>query len=788
MASETSPDEHHLLEFHRTVDLDLDLNTTLPPIDEDGEMGIKPAVSSTPISSPDIDSAPQRRGTSVTELEPHDVYQLMNCPSHEPVIERCCSWFFATVIVLSTYTTLLSGLFLIIACLKPYYGNLVGDTGGLAPSSATLLSAFFAKTIELSYVTVSVAFVGQLLSRRALRRGSQGISISDMSLRMWITQPGSLFMQWETLRYSGGTLLGIIALIATLVSMLYTTAAEALVSPKSAMGPVYERLLYGNVSTQFANPTYLEAQCDTPITATIDPSASRNETCVSMEIVGRAYHDFEQYMEQWSGLAQANNATSTSLTTRLRPHGSLYDNTTVTGSWIEVTDMKATSERFKRMVNNVTAAFPHGGLYDAARNPRNGIRQPNDVTGDGKYILQASVPAPAINVLCAGLSKEELVPMIYTEWPNHEPFNATSWYTKAPTYYQNTNKTVVDEVFGFGPGTDQLTPVFPIYPTEFNTIFNAKVENSSALYLLGTTPVGHNPAYVLCALKAKQSGLCSAQYQVDSSGAELSTRCEDPKDELQYSRRVPDVSEDYYEINWKSVGWLWLDAVSLGSGIAGEDASIERLLMQMVPAYDNSSNTASLNANLPSIAEAMAVLTSVTLMISSQDAPYVPFWNYSAPILSPPVQQVFNATLQSSGYASGNAVAWQKSFYVVLVLAFLTSVLFMAFFMVEVRGRLLNDFTEPSSMFSLAINSPPTARLQGACGGGPSGRQLQDRWHVGMVEDSHHYYIRPIADGEFVPPDPGSDDETGKGGGAHLAVHEYRSVSRGAASPMSFLY
>ena len=94
----------------------------------------------------------------------------------------------------------------------------------------------------------------------------------------------------------------------------------------------------------------------------------------------------------------------------------------------------------------------------------------------------------------------------------------------------------------------------------------------------------------------------------------------------------------------------------------------------MVPAYDNSSNTASLNANVPSVAEAIAVLTSVTLMISSQDAPYVPFWNYSGyanQILPSPVQQIFNATLQSSGYASGHAVNWQKSFYVVLVLAFL---------------------------------------------------------------------------------------------------------------------
>lgn len=142
--------------------------------------------------------------------------------------QRRCSLVFATLIVLAVYTTIFSGIFFVIACVKPFYGRLIGSNASLNASTASLLSALVAKTIELSYVTVCVAFLGQLLSRRALASGSEGVSIADMTLRTWITQPGSLLMQWETLRYVGWTTLGALTLIVALVAMLYTTAAEAL--------------------------------------------------------------------------------------------------------------------------------------------------------------------------------------------------------------------------------------------------------------------------------------------------------------------------------------------------------------------------------------------------------------------------------------------------------------------------------------------------------------------------------------------------------------------------------
>jgi hypothetical protein len=98
----------------------------------------------------------------------------------------------------------------------------------MAPSTASLLSAFFAKTIELSFVTVFVAFLGQVLTRRALMKHSSGITIADMSMRSWIMQPGTLITHWENVRHSGLTFLGMISLTTAIMAMLYTTAAETL--------------------------------------------------------------------------------------------------------------------------------------------------------------------------------------------------------------------------------------------------------------------------------------------------------------------------------------------------------------------------------------------------------------------------------------------------------------------------------------------------------------------------------------------------------------------------------
>jgi len=152
----------------------------------------------------------------------------LKCPTTKTIVHRRLGWVPITILVLAVYSTAVSGLYLVVAFLKPRYGKTVGVDGKVAPSTASLLSTLFAKTVELAYVTVCVAFLGQVLTRRAITKGSKGISIADMSMRTWIMQPGSMIVHWESLRYSGWTILGAITLTATIVAMLYTTAAEAL--------------------------------------------------------------------------------------------------------------------------------------------------------------------------------------------------------------------------------------------------------------------------------------------------------------------------------------------------------------------------------------------------------------------------------------------------------------------------------------------------------------------------------------------------------------------------------
>lgn len=171
--------------------------------------------------------SPQTPGFLKTPQTPALVYSSTSCPTSSTVLQRRFGWVPVTIFVLAIYATALSGLYLAVAFWKPRWTT-VGDGRNIAPSTATLLSAFLAKTMELAYVTICVAFLGQVLSRRALVENSRGVSISDMSMRAWIMQPGSMIVHWETLRHSALTFLGLIALTASLVAMLYTTAAEAL--------------------------------------------------------------------------------------------------------------------------------------------------------------------------------------------------------------------------------------------------------------------------------------------------------------------------------------------------------------------------------------------------------------------------------------------------------------------------------------------------------------------------------------------------------------------------------
>jgi len=469
-----------------------------------------------------------------------------------------------------------------------------------------------------------------------------------------------------------------------------------------------------------------------------------------MEHVGQAYHNFEQWLTGWSRLVHGGNQTSDQLQLRPLPTASIGDNTTVAGSWIEIQNITELSLKHGRMVNNITMAMPHSGIPAAAMDPKNDIRQPQGASGEGKYSVEASVPSPAVNVLCVGMNSSELAPLIYSEWPNSH-FNATEYSayppSNIPSYPSWLNTTVVDDLFGFGEKYGQRPPVFGTYPVSNNTILNTTgVWPANAIYLVGK-PSTH-PEYVLCSIRGKETGVCSTRYDAASSGASLSSNCENNSNPLQYNHTNPAFIEGLWSPDWKNVATEWASAVNLGSGITASQASTERLIMQMTPLYSNSSNTYTLNPSLPSVAEALAVLAGCTLILSSRHSPFVQGWNYTSPpsILPTPAYQHFSATLQAAGYASGGTEKWQGVFYVILVFAFLTSAISLIFMIVEARGHQITDFTEPQNLFALAVNSPPSERLHGACGAGPVGRQWKERWVIGLEEMDAHYYIRSKAE------------------------------------------
>lgn len=105
------------------------------------------------------------------------------------------SWLSVWLIILSVYSTILSGLWLGVAIAQPRWGRTISSGGKLDLSTANVLTAIFAKTIELSFVTVFVAFIGQVLTRRAIATNA-GMTMAEMTMRTWITVSANQILEF----------------------------------------------------------------------------------------------------------------------------------------------------------------------------------------------------------------------------------------------------------------------------------------------------------------------------------------------------------------------------------------------------------------------------------------------------------------------------------------------------------------------------------------------------------------------------------------------------------------
>ncbi|KAI0134436.1 hypothetical protein BJ170DRAFT_200100 [Xylariales sp. AK1849] len=714
----------------------------------------------------------------------------MECPSRRDVHVRRSSWLYVTLIVLSLYSTLLSGLWFIVSIVQPRYGKGISSSSAynVAPSTASLVTALLAKTTELSFVTVFVAFVGQVLTRRAFIKQSKGMSLAEMTMRNWVIQPGSLFTHWEGIPYAAGTIVGVLTLLATISGIFYTTASDAMVSPKLVFGNWEYQELRGSVKASYANPFFVQETCTTPINKTID-EYNAAPSCLDVYFSGQSYRNLLGFMKTWQDLD--DNGTSSVGAMADRPVGTalLFDNTTMYSSWIEAehSDPAKNIDAHARLINNVTLAMPHPGVYSAGTDPINGVLQPNDLSGVGEYQIRASVASPAVNVLCANIAKSDLAPLVYTTWPDADnegtevpgqQIGNDMWYEEVPVASKDEwlNSTVVDDVFKWGKKYGRRPPVFQLYPLDFNMITNTSVIGSESIYLLAKS--GAIEDYTLCQLRSWLTSKCSTQFNISGiAGAQMRAHCEDPNDDDAYAHSIPNLP-DTPSMDWKNMADQWRLSMDLNGGVTNNNASNARIMTNMIL------RSAELPPLLPSMAEALAVLASSTLVIGSLQSTYRPYWDASYPSqeLDPGVYEAFNSSLKMQQYASAHTADWQAIFYPVLGLVFLINVICLLY-LLFVYG-MVTDYTDPQNMFALAVNSPPSRQMQGSCGGGPKSRELAVPWRVGYAESANHYFFEEAND----KPWRGKSNEQASASGTDLlADGGYRSSYNRLSSSRTWL-
>ena len=148
--------------------------------------------------------------------------------SRVTVLQGRSQWVRILIITVAFYSTMMSGLWFAVAARRPWWGSYISSTSFVGLDNISTVCALLAKSIEITFVTTFVAYLGQQLTRKAGSRKSQGISIADMSIKSWVLQPGSMVSHWASFRIAAISTTGLVTFLATWSVMLYTSASNAL--------------------------------------------------------------------------------------------------------------------------------------------------------------------------------------------------------------------------------------------------------------------------------------------------------------------------------------------------------------------------------------------------------------------------------------------------------------------------------------------------------------------------------------------------------------------------------
>ncbi|KAG6094585.1 hypothetical protein E4U31_006198 [Claviceps sp. LM219 group G6] len=652
----------------------------------------------------------------------------------------CAFW---VIFLLSLYSTSMSMLWFMVSWVQPTWEHAISTRSSLPPARATMITALLAKTIELSFVTVFITLLGQFITRKSFRKRNRGgMTLAEITMRNWIIQPGSILTHFKTVYCAGPSILGCITLMATISSMFYTTASDVMVSPKLLNSGWNRTSLSGPFDSLYANVNYVTNTCP-DMFGSIPRDETNDIACMQIQFAGQSHRNLFSFMSTWAEM----KANGTSIVQKLkhRPTGKhlLYENITMTATWIDTdySNVTASSEKYGRIVNNVTMAMPHPGVYAAAITPENGIMQPAELDGVGEYTILAGVVSPAVNVMCVNMDREELAPLVYTEWPNsnRSRSHTDEWLDSVPPILgpgksENFNRTVVDEIFRWGPKFKRRPPVFPLLPIPYNMVSSPTVDYSDAIYILSNSSNTVN--YTLCEMRSWLSPFCYTEFNSSgTSGTSMRAICEDPDAKIAYDKLYPPGTEwAPPSSDWTHVAVEWSKSLGLHGGNRNSNNSNAHQLTQLAL------KTPTFLPDQPSLAEALAVFAGSTLVMSSIKTPFRHYWEYLPPQLLKDKFDSFTALFSTKKYKSGHTDHWHWIFYIVLGTVALIN--FFCFFIIYLnKSTMVTDFTEPQNLFTLAMNSPPTTQLKGSCGGGPEKGDLMVPWRVAYASTPQHYFL-----------------------------------------------
>jgi hypothetical protein len=140
----------------------------------------------------DSDTQRLRSAPSIKSAYENDFRPTHECPTTRDFYQSRFTWLNISIIIICLFSCVFSGIFVGLAFREPFYGKKITSHGPLTPANANLLTQIFAKLIELSFVTSFVAFLGQVLSRRAFMKDhGRGVTLSELSMWRWVVQPGT---------------------------------------------------------------------------------------------------------------------------------------------------------------------------------------------------------------------------------------------------------------------------------------------------------------------------------------------------------------------------------------------------------------------------------------------------------------------------------------------------------------------------------------------------------------------------------------------------------------------